>query len=79
MDIPTYDPMAAAAAFDPAGWQRSPRCGPDQGDCVEINFTRPGLVAIRDTKLANSPALVFTVSEWNSFTSGLHQDDFQRG
>ena len=57
----SYDPMPAD------GWQRSSRCGPDQGDCVEINVGRPGLVAIRDSKLANSPVLVFGAAEWAAF------------
>jgi hypothetical protein len=79
MDIRSYDPMAAGDAFDTTGWQRSPLCGPDQGDCVELNFSRPGLVALRDTKLADGPVLVFTTAEWDSFTRGLDRGGFRRG
>ncbi|MCR6488467.1 DUF397 domain-containing protein [Amycolatopsis sp. OK19-0408] len=73
MDIGNYDPMVAGDAFDADRWERSPLCGPDQGDCVEINFGRPGLVAIRDSKLANSPVLVFSTAEWETCTRGLRE------
>ena len=71
MEANKYDPMTVKAAFSADTWERSPLCGPDKGDCVEVNFERPGLVAIRDSKLADSPVLVFSESEWNTFTRGL--------
>ncbi|WIV57702.1 DUF397 domain-containing protein [Amycolatopsis nalaikhensis] len=71
MDIDDYDPMDTGKVFAAGGWQRSPLCGPDKGDCVEINLDRPGLVAIRDSKLADSPVLVFSAAEWDTFTRGL--------
>lgn len=74
MDIRNYDPMVAGEAFAADGWERSPRCGPDQGDCVEVNFGRPGLVAIRDSKLENSPVLVFSTSEWDACTRGMNRE-----
>lgn len=63
----SHDPMNAFAAD---AWRRSSLCGPDQGDCVEINVGRPGLVAIRDSKLANSPVLVFGTAAWAAFRRG---------
>ena len=71
MTTNSYDPMSAKDEFSADTWERGPLCGPDKGDCVEINFGRPGLVAIRDSKLADSPVLVFSESEWDAFTRGL--------
>lgn len=70
MELDSYDPTPAGNAFDAEKWQRSRRCGPDQGDCVEINVGRPGLVAIRDSKLTDSPVLVFGTAEWEAFQRG---------
>jgi hypothetical protein len=72
MKMDSYDPMDVKKAFSADTWQRSPLCGPDKGDCVEINLGRPGVVAIRDSKLADSPVLVFSEAEWDTFTRGLH-------
>ena len=71
MELNSYDPTGVAAAFSADTWERSPLCGPDMGDCVEVNFGKPGLVAIRDSKLADSPVLVFSESEWDAFTRGF--------
>ncbi|WP_410597718.1 DUF397 domain-containing protein [Amycolatopsis sp. lyj-23] len=75
----SYDPMTVQDAFSADAWQKSPLCGPDQGDCVEINLDRPGLVAIRDSKLTGGPVLVFSDSEWEAFTRGLHRAAFRSG
>jgi hypothetical protein len=71
MDIGSYDPATAGRGFDPDTWRRSSWCGPDQGDCVEVNFGKPGFAALRDSKLADSPVLLFTAGEWDSFLRGL--------
>ncbi|MBO0856119.1 MAG: DUF397 domain-containing protein [Nocardia sp.] len=41
------------------------------GDCVEVAHLAGGSVGVRDSKNPNGPALVFTPSEWDAFTSGL--------
>ncbi|SEF36928.1 protein of unknown function [Amycolatopsis pretoriensis] len=79
MDCTKYDPMEAEKSFAPDRWQRTPLCGPDKGDCVEINVDRPGLVAIRDSKLADSPVLVFSTAEWETFARALAGGTFHRG
>ncbi len=71
METSSYDPMDVGTAFSAGTWERSPLCGPDEGDCVEVNFGNPGLVAIRDSKLADGPVLVFSESEWDTFTRGF--------
>ena len=40
------------------------------GNCVEAS-DGPGIVAVRDTKLAESPVLTFGSDEWARFTSAV--------
>jgi hypothetical protein len=47
-------------------WQKSVLSEPNGGNCVEIDLSRAGQddIAVRDTKLENSPVLHFTRAEW---------------
>jgi Domain of unknown function (DUF397) len=58
-----YDP----ATFPNGGWQRAAFCGPNGGNCIEVNLGKPGLVGIRDSKPAAGPALVLSGDEWGAF------------
>jgi hypothetical protein len=52
------------------GWRRASRCGPNGGNCVEVNravSNADGVVGVRDSKPHNGPALVFEASRWRSF------------
>jgi hypothetical protein len=52
------------------GWRRASRCGPNGGNCVEVNLvatTVDGVVGIRDSKPHNGPVLVFGAPNWRSF------------
>ncbi|WP_181721985.1 DUF397 domain-containing protein [Nocardia gipuzkoensis] len=44
-------------------------------DCVEVAFLGEGSVGVRDSKNPAGPALVFTPSEWDSFTSWIARGD----
>lgn len=70
----SYDPHAVASEFAAAEWKKPQLCGPDGGNCVEINRSRPGLVGVRDTKLDSSPTLVFTEQEWSAFLRSERAD-----
>jgi hypothetical protein len=61
-------------AFSSSGWQRAARCGPDGGNCVEVNLTVAGLVAIRDSKLSCSPILIFPTQKWRCFLTTARTD-----
>lgn len=54
-----------------AVWKKSSRSGGD-GNCVEVATNLPNIVAIRDSKHKNGPALVFTRDDWRTFLGGLH-------
>ena len=54
-----------------ADWRKSSYSGTNGGNCVEVARNLPGLVAVRDSKDAAGPALVFTSADWEAFTAGL--------
>jgi hypothetical protein len=44
-------------------------------ECVEVAFVE-GVVAVRDSKDPTGPALIFTEGEWNAFTKGSKEGQF---
>jgi hypothetical protein len=53
-----------------AEWQKSSFSSQD-GNCVEVARNLPGVVAVRDSKDPDGPALVVTREAWQSFVSVL--------
>jgi hypothetical protein len=53
-------------------WRKSSYSG-QQGNCVEVARNLPGVVAIRDSKDPDGPALVVTREQWRSFLTALKQ------
>jgi hypothetical protein len=41
------------------------------GACVEVARNLPGIVAVRDSKDSDGPALIFTPADWEAFTAAL--------
>ena len=72
----SYDPKTAALSLDDTTWQRPIPCGDNSGNCVEVNLARPGLVAVRDSKLGESPVLLFTPEEWTAFVTSVRAGQF---
>ncbi|MFQ6397166.1 DUF397 domain-containing protein [Nocardia sp. KC 131] len=60
-----------------AEWFKSSRSGSTK-DCVEVAHLDGGLVGVRDSKNPSGPALVFTPSEWDAFTGGVNDGEFDR-
>jgi hypothetical protein len=59
-----------------APWIKSSRSGPTGGNCVEIAFLAGGAVAMRNSRDADGPALVFTAAEWEAFLGGAREGEF---
>lgn len=53
-----------------AAWRKSSRSA-GQGACVEVATNIPGVVAVRDSKDKDGPALVFTREDWQDFLAVL--------
>lgn len=47
-------------------------------DCVEVAHVDGGMVGVRDSKNPAGPALVFTPGEWQAFTAGVVDGEFER-
>ncbi|MEV5834699.1 DUF397 domain-containing protein [Nocardia sp. NPDC052112] len=60
-----------------AQWFKSRRSEAGK-DCVEVAFLDSGHVGMRDSKNPTGPALVFTPGEWDAFTAGLNDGEFDR-
>jgi hypothetical protein len=56
--------------LDSATWRKSRRSGGNGGNCVEAASLR-GVVAVRDSKDPDVPALVISPAEWQSFTASV--------
>lgn len=46
--------------------------------CVEVAWLPGGSVGVRDSKNPTGPALVFTPVEWDAFTAGVNDGEFNR-
>jgi hypothetical protein len=58
-----------------ADWRKSTFSG-GSGSCVEVARNLPGIVAVRDSKDREGPALVFTRDDWRTFLNGVRADEF---
>jgi Domain of unknown function (DUF397) len=58
-----------------AVWRKSSYSS-NGGDCVEVALNLPGIVAVRDSKNPDGPALTVTADEWRAFISGARAGAF---
>lgn len=61
-----------------AVWRKSSYSDGGDNNCVEVADGFPGVVPVRDSKVAHGPALVFAASSWASFVAAV-QDEGVRG
>ncbi|WP_405715342.1 MULTISPECIES: DUF397 domain-containing protein [unclassified Streptomyces] len=57
-----------------ATWRKSMYSDGSGGDCLEVADGHPGIVPVRDSKVAEGPTLVFRAAAWTSFVSDLKND-----
>lgn len=73
----------STSSFPVDGWRSASRCGPDGGNCVEVNLaardTAGGIeiVGVRDSKPVAGPVLVFAGSGWRSFLAATIMDNIR--
>jgi hypothetical protein len=58
-----------------AEWRKSTYSA-NGSTCVEVARNLPGIVAVRDSKNAQGPALIFSPAEWQAFTAGMRGGEF---
>ncbi len=70
--------MSAAELTQVTGarWVKSTLSGPTGGNCVEVAFLADGQVAVRNSRYASGPALVFSLAEWDAFVGGAKGGEF---
>ena len=60
--------------LDDAQWIKS-RKSSGSGQCVQVAKVGDK-IAVRDSKNPDGPVLVFTAGEWDAFTEGVRDGDF---
>jgi len=58
----------------PPPWRKSSRCGAG-GSCVEVALGE-SVVGMRDSKLSDSPVLMFGADQWRGFLTDLRAGRF---
>lgn len=58
-----------------ADWRKSTSSA-NGSTCVEVAGNLPGVVLIRDSKDPEGPVLVFSPDEWQAFTAGVRDGEF---
>jgi Domain of unknown function (DUF397) len=59
------------AALNAVTWRKSSYSSANGGNCVEVAADGPGVVAVRDSKDPDGPALVFAPADWSAFITSL--------
>jgi hypothetical protein len=57
--------------LDGAQWRKSSYSGGSGGNCVEVASNLPGIVAVRDSKNPDGPALAFNPAGWAAFIASI--------
>jgi len=63
------------ASFQDGAWFTSSYTTGGQDDCVEVNYSLPGHVGVRDSKLGTaSPVLVVPAAQWAALIAAVQDN-----
>lgn len=65
-----------SADLSRAAWRKSSFSNGTGGNCVEVTHLDDGRRAVRDSKNPTGPVLIFTPAEWDAFTAGVRDGEF---
>jgi hypothetical protein len=71
---PTYNGMPALLMRS-AVWRKSHKSNPS-GNCVEMARLPSGVIAVRNSRDPDGPALIYTRAEIDAFIRGIKDGDF---
>ncbi|MFE6838089.1 DUF397 domain-containing protein [Streptomyces sp. NPDC057705] len=66
-------PLSSSGLLISARWRRSSR-STGMNNCVEAAALDGGLLAVRDSKRADGPAVLFTGPAWDGFLASVRAD-----
>ncbi|MFF1923560.1 DUF397 domain-containing protein [Streptomyces sp. NPDC058221] len=67
----SYSGGSGGDCVEVATWRKSTYSDGSGGNCLEVLDGVPEIVPVRDSKVADGPALVFRAAAWGSFVDGL--------
>ena len=67
--------QVGASELARASWRKSSRSG-SSANCIETCRLTDGLVGVRDSKNRSGTALIVALSEWETFTHGVGDGQF---
>jgi hypothetical protein len=67
---------AAAHRLCATGWTAAASCGPNGGNCVEVNLHTPGTIGVRDGTRPGDPVLTFPAVPWRAFLAAARAGRF---
>lgn len=74
----SYDPATIFTTMPRGAWHAATSCGPNGGNCVEVNLGAHGFAGVRDGKSPTAGALVFAGQEWRAFLDSAFSGQLDR-
>ena len=77
-EMDSYNRAATGGDLPDDAWRSAEYCGPNGGNCVEVNLGARGVVGVRDSKSAAGPLLAFGDAGWGTFLSATRDGRLDR-